>query len=157
MQRSAAQELVAELEMLFSSLSRTGTALADGALTTTQRLALIELVDGGSLRLGALADRIGAADPTVSRAIDGLVEAGIVERQTDPDDRRATLQVATAKGEGWVARRRGEVTAALDEALARLAPAERDRLVRLVGKLNAALQPTDSGQSLRYPALLASR
>src|SRR5207302_10359298 len=99
--------LVSELELLFSSLARTGTGLADGALTTTQRLALIELVESGPLRLGALAERIGATDPTVSRAVDGLVECGIVERQADPDDRRAVLHLATAQGRAWVERRRG--------------------------------------------------
>jgi DNA-binding MarR family transcriptional regulator len=147
--------LVAELELLFSSLARTGTALADGALTTTQRLVLIELVDAGPLRLGALAARIGSTDPTVSRAIDGLVDAGIVERQADPHDRRATLHLATPQGRAWVERRRGEVATALDEALARLTPADRARLLRLVGRLNDELR--DSARSHHYPALLASR
>jgi DNA-binding MarR family transcriptional regulator len=149
--------LVGELELLFSSLARTGTGLADGALTTTQRLALLELVDSEPLRLGALAERIGAADPTVSRAVDGLVDAGIVERQADPDDRRAVLHLATPKGRAWVERRRGEVAAALDEALGRLAPADRARLLRLVGRLNDELGVTTAKRSLPYPALLASR
>ena len=71
------------------------------------------------MRLGALAERIGAADPTVSRAIDGPRRCrGIVQRRADPGDRRAVLHLATAKGEAWVTRRRGEVAAALDEALA---------------------------------------
>jgi DNA-binding MarR family transcriptional regulator len=147
--------LVAELELLFSSLARTGTALADGALTTTQRLALIELVDAGPVRLGALAERIGASGPTLSRAIDGLVEIGIVERQADPRDRRAVLHSATAQGRAWVERRRGEVASALDEALAALTHADRARLLALIGRLNSAL--TDASRSLRYPALLASR
>jgi DNA-binding MarR family transcriptional regulator len=148
-------QLVSELQLLFSSLARTGIGLADGGLTTTQRLALIELVDSGPLRLGALAERIGATDPTVSRAMDGLVDTGIVERQADPDDRRAVLHVVTAKGRAWVKRRRTEVAAALDEALARLTPADRARLLRLVSRLNSEL--TDASRSLRYPALLASR
>jgi DNA-binding MarR family transcriptional regulator len=129
--------------------------MADGALTTTQRLALIELVDSGPLRLGALAERIGASDATVSRAIDGLVDAGIVERQADPHDRRAVLHLATAKGRAWVRRRRGEVAAALDEALARLTPADRALLLSLISRLNSEL--TDTRRSLGYPALLASR
>jgi DNA-binding MarR family transcriptional regulator len=149
--------LVSELELLFSSLARTGTGLAVGALTTTQRLVLIELVDGGPLRLGALAERIGATDPTVSRAVDGLVDAGIVERQADPHDRRAVLHLATAKGRAWVKRRREEVAAALDEALERLTPSDRARLLRLVGRLNDQLGATNTRRSLPYPALLASR
>jgi DNA-binding MarR family transcriptional regulator len=155
MQGTDGATLVSELELLFSSLARVGTPLADGALTTTQRLALIELVDGGPLRLGALAERIGATDPTVSRAVDGLVDAGIVERQSDPDDRRAVLHLATAQGRAWVERRRGEVAAALDEALQRLTPADRARLLSLIGRLNSEL--ADTRRSVGYPALLASR
>jgi DNA-binding MarR family transcriptional regulator len=155
MQGTEGATLLGELQLLFSSLARTGTGLVDGGLTTTQRLALIELVDSGPLRLGVLAERIGANDPTVSRAIDGLVAAGIVERRADPQDRRAVLHLATAKGRAWVKRRRTEVAAALDEALARLTPADRARLLRLVSRLNSEL--TDASRSLRYPALLASR
>lgn len=149
--------LVSQLEVLFSALARTGTALTDGALTTTQRLALIELVDSGPLRLGALAERIGAADPTVSRAMDGLVDAGIVERQPDPHDRRAVLHLATAKGRAWVERRRGEVSAALDKALDGLTAADRVRLLRLVSSLNDELRVTSTRQSLGSSALFTSR
>ena len=141
-----------ELEQLFSSLARTGAYTSGIALTTTQRLALVELVDSGPRRLGALAGRIGASDATVSRAIDGLVEEGIVKRQDDPDDRRAVLHVATAKGQAWVERRRKEVAAALDKALARLSSADRKRLLALVQKLNSEL-----AGSAHHPALLAAR
>src|SRR2546426_12165097 len=96
MQGTDGAALVSELELLFSSLARTGTPLADGALTTIQRLALIELVDGGPLRLGALAERVGATDPTVSRAVDGLVDGGIGGRQAHPACRPTVLQLATA-------------------------------------------------------------
>ena len=148
--------LVSELELLFSSLARTGT-LADGMLTTTQRLALIELVDTGPLRLGALAERIGATDPTASRAIDGLVDAGIVQREADPHDRRAVLHLATAKGQAWVKARRQEVAQALDHALEQLAPADRAQLLRLVRVLNDELRGTRTRRSPQYPALLAFR
>jgi DNA-binding MarR family transcriptional regulator len=146
--------LVRQLELLFSALARTGAPLAAGSLTTTQRLVLVELVDGGPLRLGALADRIGATDPTVSRAIDGLVQAGVVERTNDPDDRRAVLHDATERGRDWVRRRRAEVAAALDDALRRLSPAERRRLLTLVGRLNDELRP---GTASAHSALLAAR
>jgi len=155
---SEGMALVNKLELLFSSLARTGSGLAEGtALTPTQRLALIELVDSGPLRLGALAERIGATDPTASRAVDGLVAAGIVMRQADPHDRRAVLQLATETGREWVERRRREVAAALDEALERFSPADRTRLLRLLGKLNDELRAAGSKHALRYPALLASR
>jgi DNA-binding MarR family transcriptional regulator len=151
------EALVAELELLFSLLARTGTGLADEpSLTSTQKVVLIELVSAGPLRLGALADRIGASDPTVSRAIDGLVASGIVERKPDPGDRRAVLHSATPKGSGWVERRRREVTTALEDALGRLAPADREHALRVVGRLNDELRAGDDRLSPRS-ALLAAR
>ena len=147
-----------ELEALFTLLVRTGSGLADEtALTSTQRLVLIELVASGPLRLRALSERIGATDPTVSRAVDGLVGHGLVERQADPADRRAVLHVATRKGKARVAERRAEVAAALDEALERLTPTDRARLLKAIRKLNAELRLPGDGESARYAAVLASR
>jgi hypothetical protein len=47
------------------------------------------------------------------------------------------------------------VAAALDEALQRLTPADRARLLSLIGRLNSEL--ADTRRSVGYPALLASR
>ena len=145
-----------ELEALFALLARTGGEADGPALTSTQRVVLIELVSTGPLRLGTLAERIGASDPTVSRAVDGMVSAGIVERQPDPADRRAVLHVATAKGREWVERRRREVALALDDALDGLSATDRTRLHALVAKLNRELRTAGSRPPVSA-TLLASR
>lgn len=153
-----AASLVGELETLFSLLARTGRSADDGpAMTSTQRVVLIELVSAGPLRLGALATRIGASDPTVSRAVDGMVAAGIVERSPDPDDRRAVLHVATAKGREWVERRRQEVEAALAEALEGFSSDDRSSAQRLIANLNDELRAAGSKRPPRSAALLATR
>lgn len=139
--------LVAQLGPLFATLTRVGKP---SALTSTQRLLLAELVDSGPTRLGALADAIGATGPTTSRAVDGLVAAHLVERLSDPDDRRAVIHRATPKGKAWIRRRRSELAAALDQALDDFGAAEREQLLALVVRLNTGLQPAD------LPALLAS-
>jgi DNA-binding MarR family transcriptional regulator len=158
MQEISGATLVDELEALFTLLARTGSGLADEtALTSTQRLVLIELVASGPLRLRGLSERIGATDPTVSRAVDGLVGHGLVERRADPHDRRAVLHLATPKGRARVERRRTEVASALDEALERLTPAGRARLVEAIRRLNAELRLPESEGSTRYAAVLASR
>ena len=147
MQGGGPGELVHELELLFSLLARTGPGVDGPALTSTQRVVLIELVSAGPLRLGALAASIGLSDPTVSRAVDGLVAAGIVERRPDPDDRRAVLHVATSKGRKWVEQRRTEVAAALDTALEGMPAADRAQLVRLVAALNDELRASGARAS----------
>jgi DNA-binding MarR family transcriptional regulator len=153
MQEMVSLELVRELEVLFSMLARTGTGTDGPALTSTQRVVLIELVSAGPLRLGALAARIGASDPTVSRAVDGMVAGGTVERRPDPDDRRAVLLFATAGGLAWVERRRKEAAAALADALSGMPAGERAEVVRLVAALNGRLR--DSGVERRAAPLAA--
>ncbi|HUK94281.1 MAG TPA: MarR family winged helix-turn-helix transcriptional regulator [Gaiellaceae bacterium] len=158
MQEISGATLVDELEALFTLLARTGSGLADEtALTATQRLVLIELVASGPLRLRALSERIGAADPTVSRAVGGLVGQGLVERQADPSDRRAVLHLVTPKGRRRVERRRAEVASALDEALERLTPGNRANLLEAISGLNVELRVPGSEGSTRYPTVLASR
>jgi DNA-binding MarR family transcriptional regulator len=116
---------------------------------------LIELVSAGPLRLGALAARMDASDPTVSRAVDGMVAAGVVERRPDPDDRRAVLLVPTAAGRDWVERRREEAAAALAAALESMPTRERTQIVRLVTTLNDRLAA--AGSESHSAALLAAR
>jgi DNA-binding MarR family transcriptional regulator len=157
MQADGRAGLVHELELLFSLLARTGTGVDGPALTSTQRVVLIELVSAGPLRLRTLAVRTGASDPTVSRAVDGLVAAGIVERRPDPDDRRAVLHVATTKGRKWVEQRRREVAAALDTALGGMPAADRAQLVRLVAALNDELRAAGGERPPRSATLLAPR
>jgi DNA-binding MarR family transcriptional regulator len=133
-----------EAEQLVEEIGRLCTATAlletdDLHLTATQKLALAELAGGETLRLMELARRIGTTNPTTSRAVDGLVTLGLVERHDDPDDRRALRLAATATGKRRVERRRRLVAAALGTPLAALKPAERKRLVELLARLNAAL------------------
>ena len=145
--------LAGELTLLFSALVRTGGNSPEWRrLTSTQRLLLVELSDSGPLRLGALAVRAGATDPTTSRAVDGLVAAGLVERRSDPEDRRAVLHEATGRGRALADERRREAAAALEQALTAFRPAERAQLLRLVAKLNSELLQSGS----RAATLLAA-
>jgi len=156
LQRSSADgaALARELTPLFSALLRAGGTSAEWrALTSTQRLILFELHDSGPLRLGALADRAGATDPTTSRAVDGLVAAKLVARRADPSDRRAVLHEATRLGRALAEARRTEIVAILDRALDGFAESERAKLVVLLARLNAELR--DFGP--RPAELLASR
>jgi DNA-binding MarR family transcriptional regulator len=47
-------------------------------------------VADGSLRVTDLAEQLGVDAPTVTRKVQQLEREGMVVRQTDPDDRRAT-------------------------------------------------------------------
>jgi DNA-binding MarR family transcriptional regulator len=67
---------------------------------TPQRLsALSVLVFGGPCSLGTLARAEGVAGPTMTRIVDGLIDAGLAERQPHPTDGRAVLIAATTEGD----------------------------------------------------------
>ena len=125
-----------------------------GTIQSVDRAArILKLLASGPRRLGALAERAGATDPTTSRAVDGLVAAKLVARAADPSDRRAVLHEATRRGRALAEARRTEIVAILDRALDGFGEAERARLVTLLAKLNAELR--DFGP--RPAELLASR
>ena len=58
----------------------------------------------GSLRVTALADRLGIDTPTVTRKIQQLERLDLVARDADPDDRRAHRIRLTAAGQATLDR-----------------------------------------------------
>ena len=59
---------------------------------------LLALVDEGGERASQLAERLAVAKPTITAAVDGLVERGYLKRTADCDDRRATKITLTSAG-----------------------------------------------------------
>jgi len=70
---------------------------AAGDLTLAQ-YRVLTLVSAGDERASHLALRLAVGKPTVTAVVDGLVERGFLERQSVPDDRRATRLVMTGPG-----------------------------------------------------------
>lgn len=65
---------------------------------------LATLSDGAGLTIGELAREVLAKQPTLTKLIQRMVEAGWVALGTDSDDARRTVVRATAKGKRVVAR-----------------------------------------------------
>jgi len=150
--RDAAAGLSQELRVLYARLAAAAASASDDlSLTTTQRMALFELT-GEPLRLGELAARVAVSDPTASRAVEGLVTAGLAARVPDPDDRRAVRIGATAAGRAYVEARTAAVEGELRVALERLDGDEAATLLRLLARLNAGLR--DGGHPGTAAALL---
>ncbi len=135
-----ARDVLRELSLLIRDLSRiSGTAEDDTPLTGTQRLALYELYTGGPMRLNDLAARLGVSAPTASRAIDALVELGLVDRLRDPDDRRALRLGLTKPGHTRASEREARVAAAFAPALDALSASEQAKLLGLLTRLSGRL------------------
>lgn len=82
-----------------------------------------------------LADYLGIDRSVLPYVIDDLVEAGLVERQPDPADRRARKVVATALGVETFRTLQERVTAAEEAALTALQPAEQKQFRSLLSRL----------------------
>jgi DNA-binding MarR family transcriptional regulator len=111
-------------------------------LTPRQAAAILELVERPGLSLNALAEALGADQPTASALVDRLLAAGYVRRDTDPSDRRrASLQPterAHELAEGLTAARQ-ETEQSIHEALGPEDSAELSRLlIRLIERLEVA-------------------
>jgi MarR family transcriptional regulator for hemolysin len=123
------------LSLLFRSYLHQGNAaFADlpGGPRAYQLLTSIER--GAPTSQLALARRLGIDRTVMTYLIDDLVEAGLVERQTDPRDRRARTVVATARGRRLLPDLDRRLAAIEAELLAALSSVEADRFRRLLRK-----------------------
>jgi DNA-binding MarR family transcriptional regulator len=135
------KRILEELGHVLRHLTRISGGPDDGpALTATQRLALFELLDDGPLRLNDLAARMGTTPPTASRAVDALDDLGMVERTSDPTDRRALQIQLTPSGRRAVDERKARVYAAVGPAVAGLPAADRRQLADLLARLAEQLK-----------------
>lgn len=125
------------VELLFGCFKRmrrlVDAELSGCGLSLSRTKLLSELHRSGPLNQGALATVFGLAPRTVTELVDLLERDGLVERRTDPSDRRARQVHLTEAGER-----------ASEQAVA-----TRQRVVdRALGGLNDA-QRTDLAAALR--------
>lgn len=132
--------ILLDLSRLLRNLTRLVGGADDGpAMTATQRIALVELGDGGPVHLSDLAARMGVSAPTASRSVDALHELGLVERVADPRDRRAVNIDLTAHGKQLLQERKEKASAAFEPAVAVLSQADRKQLSQLLHRMTEAL------------------
>ncbi|MEO1531138.1 MAG: MarR family transcriptional regulator [Pseudomonadota bacterium] len=96
---------------------------------------LLTISDEEPARPSAIVDRLARDKSQVTRLLQLLEAKGLVSRQPDPGDRRATRLILTERGRETVAVLQDAIARALDELLAPLDEAERATLRELLGKL----------------------
>jgi DNA-binding MarR family transcriptional regulator len=120
---SCCGDLLREVTRLYARAQR-AVAECCGS-TNTQCHILIELGRAGELTPGELGRRLQLEKSWISRALDALVQAGLVAKRVNADDARSWVVALTAKGR----KRFNELNATLDahaeRVLSTLSPEER--------------------------------
>lgn len=125
----ALHEMEAHLE---GALGRVGLSLA-------KFRTLSHLVEAKEpVPLGSLADRCACVRSNMTQLVDRLEADGLVERVSDPTDRRSVRAALTVQGRARHAEGAEILEQAEREVFARLGDADRASLARLVGMMKPA-------------------
>jgi DNA-binding MarR family transcriptional regulator len=89
--------------VLFARICRTQRSLAEGefnklGLHVGQELVLLSLMDQDSVGQSDLVARLCVEPPTITKMLQRMEKAGLVERRQDEQDGRASLVNVTAQG-----------------------------------------------------------
>jgi DNA-binding MarR family transcriptional regulator len=126
-----AERLAAALTGLHRQSATVASQLAKLGVDKSAFVLLGTLHMQGPMRAGALAEAVFADPSTISRQVAALVRDGLVERQADPEDGRASVLAVTPAGQAVVETNRLRRTKAIAGMLADWAPADQERFVEL--------------------------
>jgi DNA-binding MarR family transcriptional regulator len=97
---------------------------AESHLPAPQLSALSVIVYGGPITLGALAAAEQVRPPTMTKLVAAMEDGGLIERESDQEDRRVVRIRPTAKGKRILEEGRDRRIAVIAEALATLPDAD---------------------------------
>ncbi|MDQ0029977.1 MarR family winged helix-turn-helix transcriptional regulator [Arthrobacter bambusae] len=112
----------------------TGSA-STGSAPTAEQPGRDAPAAGEPMRLKDLAERLRIAPRSATEVVDQLEVKGLVRRDPDPTDRRATLVAATPAGQQLFAKISAERRGKSSEYFARLSAGDRAELARILGQL----------------------
>ena len=112
------EDLLFEISETARAIRRVFDQRASGmGVTRAQWRVLARLKREPGLKQVELAERLDMEPITLCRIVDRLEEAGLVERKTDPSDRRAWLLELTASADPVVKQLRGLARSIAEEAM----------------------------------------
>jgi len=118
-------------------------------LTFAQARVLVYVARSPGLRQVELASRLEIQPITLVRLIDGLAARDLVERRVDPSDRRAWRVYPTARAQGSLASIRRVGESVREDALAGIAPAQAEALLRILASMRGNLATENDGDNAR--------
>jgi DNA-binding MarR family transcriptional regulator len=109
-------------------------------VTVAQAATLETLLSEGAMRLGPLGRRLGVTPSTLSRNVERLEAAGLVRRQSDPEDGRAAQVSLTARGRAAAGELERQEEAFARQILQRLPAERREAVSAAFGELLVAVR-----------------
>lgn len=135
------QDPVADrLRRVITRTSRRMRREAGGQLTPTQLATLGSVARYGVITPGELAEIEGVRRPSVTRVVGNLVETGMIERRSDPEDGRSSLLSVTTAGHAYLEEHRSRKSAWLARMLEELGEEDVRILEQAAAILESALE-----------------
>ena len=125
-------ETAARLRLSVTRLSRRLRQESTTGHSPSQISALSVIVNHGALTLGALAEHERVAPPSITKVVSKLEAEGLVERETDAEDRRITRVSATRAGRDLIAETRRRKTTWLAARIRALPPEDQAQLAAAI-------------------------
>ena len=138
---SLALEIVDTARALRRAFDQRAAAIG---VTRAQWRVLAKLARNPGLKQVALAELLEIEPITLSRHLDRLQEAGLVERMRDPEDRRAWRLELTAKAGPIVGRLRELATGFAADAFGGLSNGDAERLSAMLADVRGRLARADN-------------
>jgi DNA-binding MarR family transcriptional regulator len=138
-----AGEDVNRLRLVLLRLARSIRSNAISDITQSQAAVLATLVRHGPSTIGQIAAYEHVQPPSASKIVAGLVKRGLVERRSDPSDRRLALIALSIDGEAFMAAARAAGTSWLASRLDDLDDFDRGALGDALPALERLLRGTE--------------
>jgi len=132
---NAEQGSTDELRIALSRIGRQLRQATDDGLTPSAMSVLNVVTARGAIKLSELAAVERVAAPTITKIVEGLVAAGLLERRVDPGDRRACLVQLTPVGRKEMKRLRFERNRRLENLISQLDASDQAALAAAIPAL----------------------
>lgn len=138
------------LETWLQLMRIAGDCMADldqflGCFNLSQRkffVLILLMRNPGGLKVSQLAEGTGVSCATMTGVVDGLLNAGLITRETDQQDRRAFMVEITETGQALLDQILPQHYQRLSGIMSMLDATERTQLQQLLGKVRAGLDNT---------------
>lgn len=146
MSQPTVEALSAELVIYAGRLVRAVSRYTNQELPAATLRLLSQIDELGPSTIGHLAEADRCRQPTMSNAVQNLVDKGWARKQANPDDARSCLVDLTAAGRAVLAEARQRNAGAVVQRLAHVPDHDVDDLARAVALLKGLLDPTRPDQ-----------